>query len=462
VIFCFIAVMGRRVWGKGLSGWATAACALACAVAAPARAEEADRLTITGAARVRYEGLTGQARAGLSRNADLYTTRLNLAAGYDLGGGVRLGAELQDARGYGGKVRGGLSANDVDTFELVQAYVAARVPTPVGPGVVQAGRFVVPMLGSRRLISAGDDRNAANGFTGVRLDARAANGVATSLIAVAPQRRLPDAADAVAHNRWGMDQESLHTRLWGGSVEAPAVVAGAAAAVTFLGLDEEDTPARATRDRRLRTIDARLFHAGGPGGINFEAEGAYQFGHASETVLATAPRRGVSAWFLHLEAGYPLSETSKMRVGGLFDVASGDHGGGRYNRFDTLYGMRRGDFGPGGLYQSLGRANLISPGLRLDAEPGLRSELMVSYRGLWLASKTDAFSTTGVRDLTGRSGRFAGQQVNARVSSWLLPERLRLEVDGLILFKGRFWRAAPNAPSRADTKYLSVAVTANF
>jgi hypothetical protein len=436
-----------------------AAWALICAAPLAARADEG--FTFTGSLRGRYEGLTGQPRAGLSRNADLYTTRLTLEAGYDAGP-WRVGAELQDARAFGGTARGGLTSNDVDAAELVQAYVAADVKTPLGPGEIQLGRFVVPMLGTRRLVSAGDDRNATTGFTGVRFDTHSETGLAVHLIYAAPQRRLPDDVDAVRHNGWAVDKESLKFVLWGGGVETPRLIDGVDAGMTFIGLDEEDTASRATRDRRLRTVDVRLVHAAAPGGIDLEAEGAYQFGEASETAAPAAVPRKVSSFFAHLEAGRALGFVSEGRLSLLADVASGDHGRGRFNRFDTLFGMRRGDFGPGGLYQAVGRANLISTGLRFDAEPNRRTELMVAWRSLWLASTSDAFSTTGVRDPTGRSGRYAGQQVNARLRYWLAPERLRLEVDSLVLFKGRFWKTAPNAASRADTRYLSLAVTASF
>lgn len=37
------------------------------------------------------------------------------------------------------------------------------------------------------------------------------------------------------------------------------------------------------------------------------------------------------------------------------------------SRFDTLFGMRRADVGPAGLYNAFGRANFISPNLRVEA-----------------------------------------------------------------------------------------------
>ena len=89
-------------------------------------------------------------------------------------------------------------------------------------------------------------------------------------------------------------------------------------------------------------------------------------------------------------------------------------------------------------------------------------DVFVAYRGLWLASASDSFSTTGVRDASGDSGRYAGQQLEGRVRYWLVQDALRLEVNALWLDKGRFLEAAPNAPRNGDAGYASVAITALF
>lgn len=81
---------------------------------------------------------------------------------------------------------------------------------------------------------------------------------------------------------------------------------------------------------------------------------------------------------------------------------------------------------------------------------------------MWLASDRDSFSTTGVRDVTGGSGNFAGHQIEARIRYWLMPARLRFEANGLLLAKGRFLREAPNAPPESTTRYLSLNLTASF
>ena len=152
----------------------------------------------------------------------------------------------------------------------------------------------------------------------------------------------------------------------------------------------------------------------------------------------------------------------KPHVSAEFDYASGDRAGGTYTRFDSLFGMRRADLGPVGLYNVVARTNVLTPGLRVEATPNKRLDLMLSYRLLWLAQATDSFSGTGVRDASGHAGSFAGQQLDARARAWIIPQRLRFEVDGVWLAKGRFLTDAPNAPPTGDSKYLSLNLTASL
>ena len=124
--------------------------------------------------------------------------------------------------------------------------------------------------------------------------------------------------------------------------------------------------------------------------------------------------------------------------------------------------MRRADFGPAGIYAAIGRANIRTIGMRAEIAPSKRWDAFATYHALWLASRTDAFSTTGVRDITNHSGLFAGHQIDGRVRYWLIPKNLRAEINAAGLFKAHFLRTAPNAPRTGDTKYLAVGLTASF
>ena len=351
-------------------------------------------------------------------------------AEYDAGP-VRFGAELYDSRAYFADARTPIGTNEVNTFELVQAYAAVDLDRPFGAGskaVVQAGRFVLN-LGARRLVAADDYRNTTNGYTGLRGDVGLAGGVRATLIYVLPTARLPDDAPSVRGNRFALDREEFDSVLWGGVASKAKVIGAATVEVTMLRFDESDRAGRPTRDRRLTTIGGRVFPEAAPGKIDFEVEGFYQFGSVSSSAAVGAATLDVSATFLHADVGYTWAAPWRPRVSLRFDRASGDENGPVFSRFDTLFVMRRAEIAPSGLYNSVGRANLLSPAIRLEVTPSKRTDAFVNYRPLWLASRTDAFSTTGVRDMSGLSGNFAGHQIEARVRHWLVQDALRFEAN---------------------------------
>jgi len=111
----------------------------------------------------------------------------------------------------------------------------------------------------------------------------------------------------------------------------------------------------------------------------------------------------------------------------------------------------QGQVTPAGLYNAVGRANINSPGLRLEIEPSPSWDAFSGWKALWLASDTDAFSATGVRGAGGNSGDFADNQIDARIRYWLVPKALRLETNLVYLSKGKFLKTAPNTSPSDDT-----------
>lgn len=433
-------------------------------LAAPVAAHaQADGLSVTGGVRLRYEAIEGQARAGFDSDDTLINLRTQVLAEYRRDG-FRIGGELYDSRVWGEEPGTPISTNEVNALELVQAYVAGDLAEPFGRGStlsLMAGRFTLN-LGSRRLVAADDYRNTTNGYTGLRADLAAPGGVRATLIYTLPQVRLPDDPEGVGAARVAIDRESFDLVLWGGLVSKAKAFGPAMAELSYFHLGERDRPGRPTRDRSLDTFGARVIVEPQPRRFDYEIEAIYQTGEISASSAPQAVTQGVSATFVHAELGYSWASAWKPRLALELDRASGDKPGGRYARFDTLFGMRRADLAPSGLYNAIGRANIMATGLRLEATPDKRLDWFMAYRAMWLASAQDSFSTTGVRDPSGHSGDFAGHQIEARVRYWLMPARLRFEANGVVLAKGRFLTEAPNAPPGRATRYASLNLTASF
>jgi hypothetical protein len=421
-----------------------------------------DGLTLSGTTRVRAEAIDGQARAGFNEADELLNLRTTLMAQYR-DGPVRLVGELWDSRVYGDDAGTPVSTGEVNALELVQAFVEAKLPGVLGDGssaTVQAGRFVMN-LGSRRLIAADDYRNTTNGYTGVRADLGWRGGWAATLVYTLPQQRRPDDLPRLRRNAVAFDYEGFDLVLWGGIVSRARAIGSMMVEGSFFHLGERDRPGRPTRDRSLDTVSVRMIRDPATNRIDGEVEAIVQRGHASSGTAANVARQPVRAWFIHADAGYTFADPWKTRVSVEYDHASGDRTGGAYGRFDTLFGMRRADLAPAGLYNAIMRSNVISPGVRLESVPDTRTDLMVSLRPIWLAAREDVLSSTGVRDASGRSGSFAGTQFDGRIRHQPLPW-LRLELDAVLLAKGRFLRDAPNAPAGRWTRYVSMNATTSF
>ncbi len=430
-------------------------------VAAPPPLTEpaASPWSVSGSVRVRGEALSGQFRPDAPARDEVLTTRITLALGYDAGR-VRYGAELFDSRAFGQDRRSSAGTGEVNALELVQAYVDVDLDAP-GERTLRVGRMTMD-VGSKRLVSRQNFRNTTNAYTGGRLVSPLWGGSLTAFW-VMPQVRLPDDRDGIENNTIEWDRESLDLQFYGASWTGRARADGSRLELYVYGLDEQDRGQVQGRNRQLVTPGVRWRRPPAPDRVDFEVEAAGQFGTARRTAaVADTADLDVRAGFVHAELGRSFDTALSPRVSLHYDQASGDDGGQTYGRFDFLYGARRFEFGPAGLYGPVSRQNLISTGLRFEARPSDRLDGFVMVRGLWLDSPNDSFGATGVRDPQGRSGRVAGQQIEGRVRYALKPDAVWLEVGAAHLFKGRALTDAPNAPDTGDTLYGYADVTFTF
>ena len=425
-----------------------------------------DWLSVDGTYRVRYETLSGPFRATATGSDQIMVERLLLNARVTVDR-FYADIELEDARQQLAESGTPLGTDIVNTFEPLQAYVGARfrqVFSAEDRLDLTAGRMTID-AGSRRLIARNRFRNALNAFTGVRAAWQRSNGSEAQAFYVLPVQRRPSDFASLKHNDTELDTESSDVRLWGFIGARPNVVGIATGEVYFYGLRMRDHPGIPAADRNLYTPGVRLFVKPAAKSWDYEVEGAYQFG-TSRLTAAASDKKDLRhrAGFFHGAAGYTWPAKMSPRLELSYDFASGDRDpkDGANNRFDTLYGARRFDFGPTGIYGALARSNISSPGMRIEAKPSRNLSGFAGYRAVWLASSKDQFTTGKLQDPTGHSGSFVGQQIEAQLQYNVVPDNLALEIGGAYLIHGKFLEKAPNAPHEGDTTYFYVSVTATF
>lgn len=425
----------------------------------PVQAQVSDTpdLTISGTIRVRYELLEGQYRPGLPPRDDAITAQTAIAAEYRTGP-LRIGTELIDSRAYIADAPGALGTSEVNALELSQAYIGASV----GEVTVTAGRFHLN-LGSRRLTARNAFRNTINSFTGLRADWKSARGDTLTAFYTLPHTRLPNDRAGLIDNRVRWDRESFDLTFWGAHYTRPGALGDIRLEANLFGLNERDGDNGATRNRQLITAGARLARPPKAGQFDMDVEGAWQTGSIRASQAPTARQLDVRAFFVHAEAGYMFEGPLKPRISVLFDVASGDDPrDGRFTRFDTLFGARRWEFGPTGIFGALARTNILSPGLRMEAAPAPGWDVMTLWRPSWVYDRRDRFGNGGPTDPSGASDRFVGHMVEVRVGHWLIDKTLRLEAGTAILTSGALLQQAPNAAGFGDTRYAYGQMTVNF
>lgn len=421
----------------------------------------ADSFDIGGSFRTRVEAIDGQFRPNAASDDEILLLRTTVAAEYRHDAWA-VGAELMDSRAYFQEPDSSAATTEVNALELVQAYVRHDFGDRSSGGSIKVGRMTRD-IGSRRLVARAAYRNTTNAFTGVTVDLRRRNGDSLVAFWLLPHARLPDERDKVEDNEVEWDRESLDLQFFGASYTMRNV-AGGSLEVYGYGLVERDDPEFATRNRRLFTPGFRLYRAPAAGKTDYEIEAVYQTGQTRGSTRSDDRRDlDVSAWFIHAEAGQSFGGGWQPRISVMYDYATGDkRGAGNFNRFDTLFGARRFEYGPSSLFGAVNRANLVSPGARIELKPSKAIDAMFAYRALWLDSSTDSFGSTGVRDATGASGHFAGHQIEGRLRAWIVPKKLRLDIGFAWLGKGSFLTDASNASRGENTRYGYGELTFSF
>ncbi len=415
-----------------------------------------DWLRVSGEFRVRGSHLDNPFRSGLNGSDQVLATRTLLRTEFDLNS-VTLGSELQDSRHFFESSDSPLNTGMVNAVEPLQAYLRWDLSRHFESGNqadITLGRQTLD-LGARRLVARNRFRNTINGFNGIRASWRQANERRhLDLFYFLPNERLPRSRSALEDQEIAFDRAHLDYQFFGLHYSTPIARTKTRIDISLFGLHEQDHRQRQSRNRRLWTPGIRWYRSPSPGNWDFELQSVYQTG----TVRASANPADTedldhTAHFQHAALGYSFDTLWSPRLILQYDFASGDRdpADGDSNRFDTLFGARRFELGPTGIYGAFARSNLHSPGYRLILKPNPRFEFMTAHRFHWLASDRDAWTTSGLRDPTGDTDSYLGHQIEIRFRWKLKPQNLHLEAGAAHLFAGPFIASTTGNQSDSST-----------
>lgn len=416
-------------------------------------------LTVSLEQRTRYETIDGSFKAG-GKGGDQQIplqTDVFIEARFNP---VRLGVEFLDARQFASDQGTGVNNTMVNEADFIQGYLAWADQNLLYSGLgaeVIAGRQTLN-FGSRRLVARNAMRNTINSFDGVRLRLLDYNHWQFNAFVSMPVNRLPSDATKILDGVQEFDETDYKTWFSGGFLEVYDLAWGINGELYLYHLDEGDRDRSPTRNRRYFTPGARFYIKPGKGKFDFQFETIGQFGTVrATTAIGDTKNLDHEAWYEHFDTGYTFDAPWSPRVALEYDYASGDKdpNDNKDGRFDTLYGARRFEFGPTGIYGAFARSNINSPGYRIGIAPRQDVQAFLSHRLYWLAEAKDTWTTSGLRDKTGNTGDYIGHQLELS-ARWDFNSSLNFETGWAHLFKGKFAETAPNAPEAKDVDYFYV------
>jgi len=399
--------------------------------------------------RLRWEGFDNPFQADQEKNTKQWATRSRF----------RASARWKNFRAlleFQGSTSGEDNASDVvgvSTFSagnVQQFFVAHTLPNVLGTGFrndLHLGRINLD-IGSRRLVARSRFGNTSQAFDGIHWNL--VNEGQWRFRAFFSQVTL----NTDAKNRIGLFTNS-DSLFWGLSYETHQL-SWSKIHLYYFGLDEDAEGERSARTHS--TFGLRFYQPSAVGYYDYDGESVWQVG--------TLDDKDHFAHFQHLSVGYTFRLPWTPRVMAMYDYASGTNNpnGNNSHTFDGLFGARRGELTPTGLFGPFFRSNISSPGIRLILKPTRTVRLNVKFRAWYLAQSRDAWINSGMQDPTGAAGSALGQDVEIRVQ-WDPSPNISVDIGYDHFFKGSFIKKqvdVPGNPPAAGTNYFYVQTEARF
>ena len=399
-----------------------------------------DWIDLGVAFRLRGEVLTNPFRKGEFGTDDQVPVRTRVRIGLNFHH-FRFLFELQDSRSFGQDPGEFVSNTLVNKHEVQQLFLSGTFRNIFGSGLrtdVHVGRLNFD-FGHRRLIARNRFRNTTNAFDGGHLNIGDEKNWRFRVFLVRPTVRTFGVIDELFSESntlfWGTYYETqqrpwLQTNLY------------------YYGLNDVDPDV--SDQRQYSTFGGRLFHPATQKEFDYEIETVWQFGS----------REGLDhfAHFQHVGLGYSFPTTWTPRILAQYDYASGtsNPNGDFSQTFDTLFGARRFEYNPTGIFGPFFRSNISSPGIRTYLHPFPFGTVMLKYRAWWLAQGRDQWVGSGLQDPTGQAGTFLGQDIEFR-ATWTPSPYISLDAGYDHFFKGSYIQTlaeVPGNPPANDSDFV--------
>lgn len=326
----------------------------------------------------------------------------------------RMAVEFEDARGYNSQFP--RDNRDWNPFELIQTYGELYFKGALGqddlgnhrPIRIRGGRMAWEAV-DRRLLGNNQWRNTTNNFEGFRVTfGQEANDWEFDAWGMQPVIRDINEFDGRNKSQWFYGAVG-HWRKWSDVITLQPY---------FMGLKQDGRDGRQA-ERDIYAPSIRAYGVVPNTNIDFDFGAIYQFGQDNG--------RKKSAWSYLLEVGYSIQHDWKPRLSAFYGFVSGDRdpNDNADNRFERFFGFAR----PWSPDDYLVMENVKAPKLVFEFSPHKDVSIDGGYSWFWLASDKDRFnnllnvSTPNAfnRDVTGESGDFIGQSINARINYKLTP-----------------------------------------
>ena len=310
--------------------------------------------------------------ASTPKDTDAYLlSRFRLSADLHVTPYVRMFVEGKSSFSLDRDLVGGRTTSFVDEFDLQNGFADIMIPLGEQANVTLRGGRQELLFGAQRLVGVSDFTNVRRTFDGGQ-----------GIIRIGDWTISPFWAELVVVDKYKFNESTPDNKLFGIYSTGPLHFLPVNLDLYWLGADNAGVTINGTSGReRRQTLGARTWGKIGQTNLDFEIEGAGQFG--------TVGRRDVAAGMFTTNLGYTLPiPPLSPRVYLEFDYASGDgRPGGTVGTFNQLYPTAHSFLG---YIDYIGRQNIISPSAGVTLSPARDLTLSLQQYFFWRASDHDA------------------------------------------------------------------------